>query len=174
MNIELKTARLTLRPLSVSDWQTTHVYASDKINCQYMIFLPNNTTEETKEFLQAVELGWQERIPRAYEFAICLDGKHIGAISLAVERKNVGELGWILNVSYQGNGYCTEAAFAIIEFARKIGFHRLVAHCDTRNIASYRVMEKLDMMRVGENSREYFDKRGKAREYEYVLDLYKQ
>ena len=48
---------------------------------------------------------------------------------------------------------------------------KLVAHCDTRNVASYCVMEKLGMRRVGESRREYFDERGIASEYEYAMDL---
>lgn len=170
--MELITERLVLRPLALKDLQTTHEYASDKDTCKYMIFLPNKTIDETAEFLQAVERNWNAEKPMSYEFAICLDGRHIGAISIAHESKLVGEIGWILNSAYQGRGYCTEAATALVRFAKTaLKLSKIVAHCDTRNIASYRVMEKLGMRRVCESGREYFDERGIAREYEYAMDL---
>lgn len=170
--MELITERLVLRPLALADLQTTHEYASDKDTCKYMIFLPNKTIDETAEFLQAVERNWNAEKPMSYEFAICLDGRHIGAISIACESESVGEIGWILNSAYHGRGYCTEAATALVSFAKAtLKLSKLVAHCDTRNVASYRVMEKLGMRRVGESNREYFDERGIAREYEYLMDL---
>ncbi len=170
--MEIYTKRLVLRPLSPNDLQTTHEYASDKETCKYMVFLPNKTIDETAEFLQAVERNWNAEKPLSYEFAICADGRHIGAISIALESESVGEFGWILNCAYQGRGYCTEAAKALVRFAKAtLKLDKLVAHCDTRNVASYRVMEKLGMRRICESRREYFDERGIASKYEYAMDL---
>lgn len=50
----------------------------------------------------------------------------------------------------KNKGYTTEAAHKLIEF----GFNELklaviYATCDTRNIASYKIMEKINMKRVG-------------------------
>ena len=170
--MEIYTKRLVLRPLAPDDLQTTHEYASDKDTCKYMIFMPNRTIDETAEFLQAVERNWNAEKPLSYEFAICVDGRHIGAISIALETESVGEIGWVLNSAYRRCGYCTEAAKAIVCFAKAtLKLDKLVAHCDTRNVASYRVMEKLGMRKVGESRREYFDERGIASEYEYAMDL---
>ncbi len=161
-----------MRPLASDDLQTTHEYASDKDTCKYMIFMPNRTIDETAEFLQAVERNWNAEKPLSYEFAICVDGRHIGAISFALETESVGEIGWVLNSAYRRCGYCTEAAKAIVRFAKAtLKLDKLVAHCDTRNVASYRVMEKLGMRKVAESRREYFDERGIASEYEYAMDL---
>ena len=41
MYIELKTNRLTLRPLNIGDLDAVHTYASDIENTKYMINLPN-------------------------------------------------------------------------------------------------------------------------------------
>ena len=54
MYYEIKTERLVLRPLDISDSETVHMYASDKENTTYMCYLPNNTMEETKNFLNNV------------------------------------------------------------------------------------------------------------------------
>ena len=61
MHHEIKTARLTLRPLDISDVSTVHEYASDPANTKYMMFLPNDTVEETMDFLMRVTREWQYR-----------------------------------------------------------------------------------------------------------------
>ena len=48
---EIVTPRLTLRPIGMGDLETTHAYASDRENCRYMMFLPNDTLEETRQFI---------------------------------------------------------------------------------------------------------------------------
>ena len=147
MVITLQTERLLLRPLGPGDRDTTHAYAGDRGNARYMLHLPNDTLEETVAFLAMVSADWAKEAPENYEFAITLDGRHIGAIS--VTRYEGGadwELGWILHRDYWGHGYATEAAAAIRDFAfQQLGVQKLVAHCDARNRGSFRVMERIGM-----------------------------
>jgi len=165
--MELKTERLVLRPLGTQDLNTCNEYAMDAETCKYMLFLPNHTSEETLAFLQGCEAGWRQDPITSFEFAITLDGRHIGAVSVSKEDYGM-EMGWILHKAYQGNGYAYEAARALIDFAIEVlDADRIVAHCDTRNAPSYRLMEKLGMRRVAEDEREYPDERGAAREYTY-------
>lgn len=165
--MELKTERLVLRPLCTQDLDTCNEYAMDVETCRYMIYLPNHTSEETLAFLQGCEENWRGERIDAFEFAITLDGRHIGAVSIAKEEDSM-EMGWILNRAYQGQGYAYEAARALMDFAIEVlDCDRIVAHCDTRNAPSYRLMEKLGMQRVEEGEREYPDERGMAREYAY-------
>ena len=171
MYLEIKTSRLTLRPLSTSYLTTTHEYASDLDVTKYMYYLPNHTVAETLQFLQWCEEEWSKDCPNDYEFAICLDGKHIGAVSLSRVDGDVYELGWILAKECQGNGYATEAARALVDLAKSLGAKKLIAHCDTRNIASCRVMEKLGMSLLLEQERRYRDERGLAREYLYSMTV---
>ena len=171
MYLELTTPRLTLRPLLVSDLASTHRYATDSDVTKYMINLPNRSVRETLEFLQWCEEQWNKQSISDYEFAICFNGNHIGAISLSLVGNSCYELGWILDKRYHGNGYATEAARELVRFAATLGASKLVAHCDTRNVASRRVMEKIGMELVVEQDRQYLDERGVAREYEYVMVL---
>ena len=171
MYLELHTSRLTLRPLSTNDLSTTHKYATNLDVTKYMIYLPNHSIEETLGFLQQCEAEWNKDQPDDYEFAICLDGKHIGAISLSRVNQITYEFGWILDSVYQGRGFVTESAQELVRFAKSLGAKELIAHCDTRNVASRRVMEKLGMKLVLEQERQYTDERGFAREYEYKLEL---
>ena len=147
MRILLNTKRLTLRPIGSEDLYTTHCYAGNPENARFMIYLPNDDIGETKAFLEKAWAQWNTENPSFYEFAIDLAGKHIGAVGLYLnELRTVGELGWILHKAYWAKGYCTEAAMAVKEFALKeLKLTELVAHCDSENIASARVMEKLGL-----------------------------
>jgi len=133
--------------LRLRDLKTTHAYASDPENTRYMIYLPNRTKRETKQFLKRVTGEWKKEDRLCYEFAITLEGRHIGAVSLHLdETRRKGYMGWILHKAYQGRGYATEAARAVVSFAwDTLGTKKITAFCDFRNQASVRVMEKLGM-----------------------------
>lgn len=171
MYIELKTTRLLLRPIRISDLETTHTYSSDKEVTKYMYYLPNKTLEDTIEFLVGAERQWTTENPDIYEFAVCFDGVHIGAIGLTRITNNTYDIGWILDKAYHGKGYCTEAAYAVVDFAKSIGAEKIVAKCDARNIRSYNVMCKLGMTLTSVGTRTYRDGRGTAKEYVCELNL---
>jgi ribosomal-protein-alanine N-acetyltransferase len=89
------------------------------------------------------ELTW-------YEFVIQLkdERKVIGNITLEV-RELVAEIGWISNKEYWNNGYMSEAVNAIIEHAfSNLGIERIFATCNEKNVASYKVMEKCNMVKI--------------------------
>lgn len=172
LNIEIKTDRLVLRPLSINDLDTVHTYASDPENTRFMMRLPNDTKEETAQFLSNVTEEWKKASPDFYEFAITLDGKQIGAISCALnEQKDEGELGWIINKRYWKMGYAAEAAFAIKDFAiNTLKIRMLTANCDSRNADSYRLMEKIGLQLESDNGTRTYPKTGEtARELTYSL-----
>ncbi len=170
----LKTERLVLRPLYLSDLKTTHKYTSDIENTQYMIRLPNLTEYETESFLRNAEKEWQSNSPNFYEFAITLNNIHIGGVSLYLnESKTHGEIGWILDKQYWNNGYATEAARAIIKFAKnQLHLHKITAQCDYRNNASENIMKKLGMTLYDNNGiRIYVKRKETAKELTYILHL---
>lgn len=145
MNIH--TERLLLVPLGPQYLISTHEYASDLENTKFMVHLPSADISETKTFLDRVQAEWQITNPQFYEFAIILDDIHIGAVDIYISENNSeGELGWIISKKYWGYGYAAEAAREIINFAiQELKVRKFIAHCDSENVSSYRVMEKLGM-----------------------------
>lgn len=141
----IKTERLTLRPLTADDLYTAHSYAGDAENTRYMVFLPTADIAETKTYLDRVREEWEKEDRSLYEFAVVLGSDHIGSVSVELDdSRTVGEMGWILHKDFRGKGYCTEAAGAVAAFAREVlKVRELQAHCDSENIPSCRVMEKL-------------------------------
>lgn len=170
MYYELRTSRLLLRPLSTSDLYSVHEYASDTENTRFMVYLPNYTLEETMAFLKRTESEWQKSTPRVYEFAVVLDGRQIGAVSVSLnDSRDTGELGWIINKRYWKMGYAYEAAQAVSDFAaRELKVERLIAFCDAGNLPSRRLMEKLGLrLERDDGERTYIKSGEKARELAY-------
>lgn len=175
MYYEIKTKRLLLRPLCTNDFETTHIYTTNKDLTRYMMFLPHTTEEETKSFLKNATANWQQNDPCQYEFAIILHGKHIGGISIEILDKahQKGMLSWILHPDYHGQGYMTEAASALVDFSqRKIGLNEWIACCDARNAASANVMKKIGMHLVNATGSRTYPKTGEiAPELVYAITL---
>ena len=111
--IEIKTERLVLKPLGIKYLDTVNEYAVDKENTRYMLYLPNETAEETVDFLVKVDKEWQKDKPNYLTFAVIYNGIHIGAVDVDLY-DGFGELGWIINKKYQKNGFAYEAVRALI------------------------------------------------------------
>lgn len=174
MYCEIKTQRLLLRPLNISDLKTVHEYASDEENTRFMMYFPLRTKEETAEYLARVTKEWEKNEPTFYEFAVVRSALQIGAVSVYLdESKEVGELGWILNKQFQGHGYATEAALAIKDFAlNTLHVKKIVAQCDCRNAPSYRLMERIGLHLESDNGVRTYEKRKEsARELTYCLTI---
>lgn len=142
----IKTNRFILRPFRQSDFHDIHRYASDQEVTRYMLFGPNSE-EDTHAYLDYV-LNNELKNPKLnYEFAIDNNHRMIGAVSLVLDKSlEQAEIGWILNRDDQRKGVMTEAASAVMQFAfQKLKVKRIFAHCDSRNSASYKLMEKLCM-----------------------------
>ena len=170
--MEIITERLILRPLGPEYLETYNEYAMSLENARYMCFLPSENTEESLAFLKSAEEEWAKPDPKCYEFAIIHDGTHIGGISVHMEYgKPV--LGWIINRKYWGQGFAYESAKAVMEyFAANLGIKYFCAYCDTRNTASFKLMEKLGMKRVHESAgRKNRASSEEASEYKYEIEM---
>ena len=60
----IHTDRLELKPMCMDYLYSTHEYASDPENTKYMLFLPNESIEETKEYLEGAEKEFKKNILR--------------------------------------------------------------------------------------------------------------
>lgn len=153
-NFSLTTERLVLRAYESTDWARVHIYGSDPEFSKYEVWGPNTTTEESFNFVtRMIELA--KLTPRyKFELAVCLkdSGLLIGGCGLRKETElsHIGSLGWAINPEFQNKGFATEAARALIDFGfNDLKLSVIYATCDTRNAASYKVMEKSGMKKVG-------------------------
>jgi RimJ/RimL family protein N-acetyltransferase len=73
----------------------------------------------------------------------------VGSCGLGRRPSGAVELGYWIGRSYWGRGYATEAATALIDIARTLGFTRLEGSHFLDNPASGRVLEKLGFEPLG-------------------------
>ncbi len=145
--MKIKTERLTLVPISEAFLDSACAYAMNADNARLMVYLPKESRDEVRDFLRSAESEWQKPQPDICEFAVLRDGEHIGGMTMYFEGDYTrGELGWIIRRDCWGKGYAVEAAKGLMEHFRKtMGLDRFIAHCDSENTASKRVMKKLGM-----------------------------
>ncbi|MGF6949976.1 ribosomal-protein-alanine N-acetyltransferase [Neobacillus sp. B4I6] len=90
---------------------------------------------------------------KSYEFAITdkESGELYGAIALSNNQKfNNGELAYWIGEKFWGNGYATEAAQTILNFAfEEKQYHKVFARYFNSNPASGKVMQKLGLKKEG-------------------------
>lgn len=141
---EIKTERLLLREMYLSDAEDIYEYASNPANTKYVLFPPHYSLADTYAYINS--LYNVENVGYQFTWAIVINDKVIGCVDLIYnkEREEV-ELGYILSMKYWHKGYATEASLAVIDFARKIGLKSIFGVCFSVNEASRRVLERCGM-----------------------------
>ncbi len=141
---QLETERLVIRRFKEEDWKDLYEYISDEEVVRY---------EPYQAF--SIEASQNEAKSRAESpafLAVCLkeNNKLIGNIYFAKQEFKTWEIGYVFNRAYQGRGYATEAANAVIAYGFNTrGARRIVAMCNPLNTASWRLLERLGMRREG-------------------------
>jgi len=147
----LITPRIELRPFTMEDEALVYAIASDPETTRYLYYwarLGMTVEQDTQRFLQYAVGGWQKTpvIDREYVLVRREDGMAIGDGSIQITGEKTAEIGWILLPAYRKKGYVTEMAQELLRFGfEKLQMQHIVASCDARNDASYRVMERLGM-----------------------------
>ncbi|KEO76526.1 GNAT family N-acetyltransferase [Paenibacillus polymyxa] len=148
--MQFETKRLIIRDICTSDWGSIHTYTSLPEVTRHTAWGPN-TEKDTKAYIEQVLASQQEKPRQDYELAICLKntGILIGGVGIHVKDTNA-EMGYILNPDYQGKGYATEAARALLGFGfSTLDVHRIYATCRPENKASEKIMQQIGMQREG-------------------------
>jgi RimJ/RimL family protein N-acetyltransferase len=154
----ISTSRLLIRPFQQQDDISLFEYLSNPIIYRF-------------------EPGEPISLERAKELAFeRTQGTDFWAVILKSTQKMVGhlyfkqtepdefltwELGYIFNPVFHNKGYATEAAEALIQYGfNHFGIHRVIAHCNPENVASWKVLEKIGMRREGHFRKNLFFRRG--------------
>lgn len=141
----LKTERLVLRPFKETDAEGLHAYLGDEEVVRYEPY-GAMTMEECR--LEAARRASDEAF-----WAVCLaDGTLIGNLYLSgADEFGTREIGYVFARACWHKGYATEAARRLMAYAfERLATRRIIALCDTRNAASFALMERLGMRREGE------------------------
>ncbi|MEM7735335.1 MAG: GNAT family protein [Deinococcota bacterium] len=149
--VSLQTARLVLRAFQARDVDAVFEYASDPEWQRYLPVPSPYTLEDARAFIDMQLAADPKTMPH---WAIIHQGSVIGGIGIGFfEDYNlkVGELGYSLKRSEWGQGFITEAATTVINYAfdTNPNLIRIEASADSRNKASLKVMDKLGMQYEG-------------------------
>ncbi len=146
--VTLHTERLTLRPFESADVDEVFEYARDREFGRFLAVPVPYTRDDAARYV-AIQIAadWS----KLASLAITHRGSVVGGIDLRIDppERNAG-MGFSLARPLWGQGLVTEAAAAVIGLAFEgYRLHKVWAHADVRNRASWRVMEKLGMTREG-------------------------
>ena len=145
-----ETSRLTLRAPVIEDADSIfNNYAADRLVTRYLTWPPHETIKNTHKFITRYENVWLAGT--AFPWVLCLKETEeiIGMIELRIEGHRA-DLGYVLAQDYWEQGFATEAAKLVVEWAMaQPGIYRVWAVCDVDNHPSASVLEKLGMHREG-------------------------
>lgn len=147
MLLPIVTPRLTIRRMRPADAPVFVAYRNDPAVAELQAWDLPYTMEMAEQALASAdgnaqpEVGWNQ-------LALELDGEVIGDLALRYQPDDgLAEVGWTLIPRFQGNGYATEAAGALVQaLFERGGVHRIVASLHPDNVASMRVCESIGLV----------------------------
>jgi len=148
----LRTVRLQLRSFSDADGAALFAMHSNVRVMRYWDSPPWREPERAGRFIAAARQIADDGTGVRLAMERLSDGVFIGWCGIARWNPEFrsAALGYCLDESAWGHGYGTEGARALLGWAfDTLDLNRVQAEVDTRNPASYRVMEKLGFLREG-------------------------
>jgi len=141
----IKTKRLILRPIVLSDLETIQDYSLDD---EWNRILDFHTKESVREFVEkAVNSDWEDNS----RFMISYNKNIIGSVGLYINQKEKhAEIGYSLSKKYWGKGIIPEAVNEIFIYGfSELGLDKIFAQTDLMNLPSQSVMKKMNMVQEG-------------------------
>jgi ribosomal-protein-alanine N-acetyltransferase len=148
----LQTERLVLRLFGLVDGEDVRRLVDDRAIADTTLQIPHPyEIGMAEEWILTHPLRFEAGEQVVFAVALRETGLLIGAMGLIVEAKfRRAELGYWIGRAYWGNGYCTEAGQAVLEYAfSQLNLNRIHASHFKRNPASGRVLRKLGMTHEG-------------------------
>jgi [ribosomal protein S5]-alanine N-acetyltransferase len=164
-----RTQRLMLRAIDDADLADLLIVNADPEVTRYLPYPPWQNMGDATAWLERTKTRFAEQA--AAQFAICIDQPHamtartIGTALLFQfdTQHEVAEIGYVIAREWWGQGYTTEAMRPLIDYAfNTLGFHRLEAKLDPRNIASANVLTKLGFAHEGTRRENWLDHSGRS------------
>jgi RimJ/RimL family protein N-acetyltransferase len=136
----IETERLLLRAPRTEDAKTIAILVNDRRIAENTLRIPHPYgIADAQRFITGTNAGSGETV----FLIVRRDATVLGACGLAKRAPESAELGYWLAFAFWGNGYATEAAGAVIDYAfEDLGYEMLHAGARVSNLASRRVLEK--------------------------------
>jgi RimJ/RimL family protein N-acetyltransferase len=143
----ITTERLVLRPFEADDFAALLAIYSDEEVSRYLYHEPRGEAETRELLARKIAATSIEQEGNWLSAAATHDGVLVVDVALhwVSEQHKTAEVGFSTDPRHQGQGYATEAARALLDWAFSRDFHRVIGRVEARNAASARVLEKLGM-----------------------------
>lgn len=157
----LQTKNLILRQIHLDDAKEVFEIRS---NPKTMKFIPRplaETIEDAQKFITECNAGIEKNDYINWAIAQKEDNKLIGMIGFfRMQPENFrGEIGYILNPNFHGKGIMKEASDEAIKFGfEKMNFHSIEAVIDPKNVASEKLLQKLNFEKEAHFKENFFYK----------------
>lgn len=163
---ELKTKRLLLRAFLPVDTHEVNNLAGNINVSKTTLNIPYPYSPEMAEsWIETHKPSWEAKTGVVYAITLSESGQLVGAIGLHDIQLSQAELGYWVGEPYWGNGYCTEAVRALIQFSfENLSFNKIVSEHLTSNPASGEVMKKAGMRYIKKIKN--YDRHGKLSDIE--------
>jgi [ribosomal protein S5]-alanine N-acetyltransferase len=148
----LETERLVVRPMTLDDAPRLQALINHPDVARYTSSIPWPYPEGAAiEYLNAVVPDYRKHGKLTFAVVPREAGELCGGAGLVVDFRNrKAELGYWIGIDYQGRGYATEAARAVLGFGfERAGLRRIHARVFSGNPRSSRVLEKIGMCKEG-------------------------
>lgn len=161
----IETERLILKAQTMNEQKRLwEILMMPEVN-KYFLTVPTKFREKLKDWNKQEEFYKMDmekaNNPDVFKWSIFLKetGECIGRLSCHEARdedesivdSNIRGVGWIIDPSFQGNGYATEAANAMIDFMfMEAEISEIRTGAAIENPASWKIMEKLGFVRNNE------------------------
>lgn len=148
----LHTERLLLRPFAHADAPQVYRLAGDYAVADTTLNIPYPYEPGMAEqWIAQQKEGFKAGALINFAILRKADNQLLGCIGLKInQRHNHAELGYWIGKEYWNQGYCTEAARAVIRYGfEDLYLQRIHAYHFSRNPASGRVMQKAGMTHEG-------------------------
>ncbi|GAB3798857.1 GNAT family N-acetyltransferase [Virgibacillus kimchii] len=157
--MRIETDRLLIKPFERKHLNDVFDIYNDDSTCQYL--LHDKWTQEDKESNFEKKLN-NNRLTKetGLNLAVLLNAKVIGDVAVwYTDMKDTVEMGYTFSKSASGKGYATEAVIALINYLFEVEkVHRIQANLDARNIASYRLCERVGMRKEAHFIQDFWSK----------------
>ena len=147
--IELESERLVFRKFKQDDFSVVYDWLSNIENVKYRSSEPKSEAEAHTYLDWAIQCAEEDNCVN-FRYAVVLKETEelIGSCELYYTDRDPAELAWELHRNYWGKGYGTEIGNTLLKLAfETLRLRRVIADCNTLNIGSWRIMEKIGMRR---------------------------
>lgn len=146
---ELTTPRLVVRAFRPDDAEALYATVADSREhiARWLLWTDQHgSVADSRAFIEQAREQWQQAQDFTFGVFARDSGALLGGLGLHPRAWNVPffEVGYWLAASAEGNGYMTEAASALVDYAiRDLGALRVEIHCDALNTRSAAVARRL-------------------------------